>query len=372
VIKPASSQAAAPTRRTSLLPPLGIALLALLLSLFFHSPRLWVLAQPLPGSTYWDRGLQFMQQVENPLGARLVDAGLVWRLAPALLAQGLGLHGRASLVVPWIGLLLLLTLCAGLVLRRTGDRSIAFLLTALLGTTSAVLTVTGWLGFNDAWYAGALLAVAFLPGNTVLTTAVLVGPWIDERFILALPLALWVRSAALGEAWRPRFALPVATGGIMLYACSRILNLPHLPTATTGEYLSGVLAGNSLQWLPWVSLGWFMGLRAAWFLIAVAIGGTCRSTDLRPAVVWPATLALGPLLVITLLAADTGRAPTMLLPLLLLGTERLVTLHGVEAARRLLGWLLIANLLMPAMHVTYKSGDIINMFPVEIARLLWP
>jgi hypothetical protein len=32
--------------------------------------------------------------------------------------------------------------------------------------------------------------------------------------------------------------------------------------------------------------------------------------------------------------------------------------------------LVVANLLLPAMQVTYRTGDIINMLPVELVRLL--
>ena len=351
-----------------LLQAVGLALVALLVSLFFHSPRLWAFAQPLPGSTYWDRGLQFIQQCDSPIATPLHDAGLVWRLAPALLAKALGLHGKAALIVPWLGLLVMLTQCAWLVRRRTGDQRLALLTTILIGTTSATLTVTGWLGLNDAWYASALIVIAFQPGLVALLLASCAGPWIDERYILALPLALFVRATALGREWKPALSLTTAGSGLALYLLSRYFNLLHLPTAAFHDYLHYIF-GNFQQWLPWTSLGWFMGLRAGWVLVAVAVGGECRKSDLRPAL-WPALLMAAPLFAITFLAADSGRTPTMLLPLVLLGVERLLALRGAETTRRILTLLLIANLLIPAMHVTYQSGDIINMLPVEIARWL--
>ncbi len=351
-----------------LLRAVGWALVALALSLFFFSPRLWILAHPMPGSTYWDRGLQFVQQCDSPIGSPLSDAGLVWRLAPAVLAKTLGLHGMAVFIVPWLGLLVLLMQCAWLVLRRTGDGRLAALATALVGTTSATLTVTGWLGLNDAWYASALVAVAFQPALPVLLLAVCIGPWIDERFILVLPLTLWVRATALGPGWKPKVSLAAAAAGLAVYAVTRSFNLLHLPATAFHGYLQYIFA-NFQQWLPWTTLGWFMGLRAAWVLVVVAMGGECRRADLRSAL-WPAALMAAPLAAITFLASDTGRTTTMLLPLVLLGVERMMALRGAEAARRILTILLIANLLMPAMHVTYQSGDIINMLPVEIVRWL--
>lgn len=348
--------------------PLGIALLALLVSLFFHSPRLWVFQQAMPGSTYWDRGLQFMTQCDTPLGQPLSDAALTWRVAPALLAKALGLHGKAALIVPWLGLLVMLTLCARLMLHRTGDRLLATLTVMLVATTNATLTVTGWLGLNDAWYVSALLAVAFLPGWWAVALASLVGPWIDERFLFALPLALYVRSRALGAGWKQMHSLFAVGLGLGFYVAARFLNLLQLPTAGTAGLLQYSVR-HFHEWLPWTGLGWFMGLRAAWVPVVVAIGGGCERKDL-PAAWWPAALALSPLCLITLLASDTGRAPAMLLPLVLLGTERLLAMRGQADTRRFVGWLLAANLLMPAMHVTYQSGDLINMLPVEIGRLL--
>ena len=323
----------------------------------------------MPGSTYWDRGLEFMRQVEHPLSAELKDAGIVWRLAPALLARGLGLHGYASFFVPWLGLAVLLTLSTGLILRRTGDRYLAFLTAALLGTTSVTLTVTGWLGLNDAWYASALLIIAFLPNRNILIVSILVGPWIDERFILALPLAAWVRSVTLGRSWQSNITLCTAVVSVLLYVIVRTGNFLQLSTTATSTYYQSILSGACLEWLPWTSLGIFMGLRAAWILPAVAVGGNCRRTDLQPSIVWPVLLAAGPIIVITLLAADTDRSTTMLIPLVLLGVERMHVLHGMTHTRRLISWLLFANLLMPAMHVTYHSGDIINALPIELARL---
>ncbi len=285
-----------------------------------------------------------------------------------MLAKALHLHGTTVLIVPWLGLVVMLTQCAWLVHQRTGDCRLAALATALVGTTSATLTVTGWLGLNDAWYASALVAVAFQPALPPLLLAALLGPWIDERFIMALPLALFVRATALRSKANPVVSIALTGAGLSIYAVVRFFNLLHLPTAVFHEYLHYIL-GNFQQWLPWTSLGWFMGLRAAWVLVVVAVGGECRRADLRPAL-WPTALMAAPLAAITFLASDSGRTTTMLLPLVLLGVERVIALRGLESARRILTVLLVTNLLMPAMHVTFQNGDVINMLPVEIARCL--
>ena len=347
--------------------PLGLAFGALAVSVFFFSPRLWVLAQPMPGSTYWDRGLQFMQQCDAPIGAPLSDAALTWRLAPALLAKLLGLHGRAVFLLPWIGVLLLLSLCAAVVLRRTQDLRSAALATVLIGSTGAVLTPTGWLGMNDAWYASALVVIAFQPGLFFVALAAFIGPWIDERFIFALPLALYVRHASGTSEEKIRAGVVIGSLAIFTYAIARLFNLPHLATGSFQGYQDYIRA-HFFDWWPWTSLGWFMGLRAAWVLVVVAIGGNFSRHD-RSSWWWPAALAVGPLVAFNFLAADTGRSPTMLLPLVLFGVERAIALWGMTFARRLVGILVISNLLLPAMQVTYRNGDIINALPVELLRL---
>ena len=349
---------------------LVIAVGALILSLFFQSPHLWVFVHPVPGSTYWDRGLGFVAQCNAPLGAPTADAGLTWRLAPVILAKALGLHGMAPLVIPWIGLILLLTQCAWISLSRIGDFRIAALTTALIGTTGATLTVTGWLGMNDAWYAAALLAIALQPSTSLLILAAIVGPWIDERFILAAPLALFIRSEALGSGWLPRFSIGVVFGAIALHVILRLGNVLHVATNSSPEYWRYVFS-SCTAWWPWLTLGWFMGLRAAWILVVIAIAGNCRREDLRAAW-WPAALAIGPMLAMAVLASDTSRTPTMLLPLVLFGLERLVALHGLSLAKRVTTFLLVANLLMPAMNVTHKNGDVINMLPIEVVRWARP
>ncbi|MDB6128028.1 MAG: hypothetical protein JWM35_1924, partial [Verrucomicrobia bacterium] len=341
--------------------PLGLALVALVVSVFFFSPRLWVFAQPMPGSTYWDRGLQFMQQCDSPIGAPLSDAALTWRLAPALLAKTLGLHGRAVFVLPWVGVVLLLALCATFMLRRAQEIKTAALATVLVGSTGAVLTPTGWLGMNDAWYASALVAIAFQPGLFFVALAALIGPWIDERFIFALPLALYVRHAAGTSLAGIRPAIAVSAGAVALYTVARVWNLPHLATGSFQGYQDYIRA-HFFDWWPWTSLGWFMGLRAAWVLVVVAIGGNFARED-RRSLWWPAFLAIAPLVAFNFLAADTGRSPTMLLPLVLFGVSRAIALWGLPSARRLLGILVISNLLLPAMQVTYRNGDIINALP---------
>ncbi|MBL9216336.1 MAG: hypothetical protein JNG83_12735 [Opitutaceae bacterium] len=361
-----AAPASAPARRFSPLLAPGLALAALLLSLCCHSPRLWAFARPLPGSAYWDRGLEFMRQVEQPLRVELRDPGLTWRLAPALLAHGLGLRGTAALAVPWAGLAALLWYGAHLALRLTGDWRLAGLFTGLLATTSATLTVTGWLGMNDAWYVLALLAAAYARPTAAWLPALFLGPWIDERFLFGLPLALWLRArTAPPGSLRP--ALLAAAAAVGAYLALRLTNAPGLPQAGVRTYLRHSLR-HFPDWLPFAALGWLMGQRAAWYFTVRPIVAAFRA-DRREGLLL-ASLALAPLAALTLVAADTGRAPSLLLPLAFLGCAQLAATGPAGRAHRLAAGLLAANLLLPAMHVTYRNVDFINALPVELWRCL--
>lgn len=368
-ISDSNSAPAAPRGWRLLWWSLAVATGSMLVSLLFFSPRLWALRGPQPGSTYWDRGLQFVAQVDAPLGAPLADGAMTWRLAPVILAKTLGLHGHRSFVVPWLGLFALLAASAALARRRGLDATTAALLTALVATTAAATTVTGWLGMNDAWFALALLAVAWMPGPTALVLACALGPWIDERFLFALPLALWLRLHDAQRREKTAVTLTSATACVLAYAGVRLANPFAFDTGAMPKYWHIITDHGVKNWLPWVSLGWFMSLRTAWVLVAAAL--------VTPATLFPRRLdwiGLGLMLasggVVTVLASDSGRTPTMFFPLLLLGALRLTETHGAVVTRRLLLVLLAANLLLPAMHVTAKHGDIINSLPIEIVRLL--
>ena len=358
-----------PPRLHPLVPP-GFALGTLLLSLFFFCPHLWIVfGPPAPGSTIWARGTQFILQCEHPFRPDLLDQGLVWRLAPALLGHVLHLRGNAVFLVPWAGLAVLLCLTTQLAWRFTRDLRSTWLFTALLGTTSATLTVTGWLGFNDAWYASALLLVAFQPQTAVLAACVFLGPWIDERFVLALPLAFYVHHKMHGPG-RLKLLFGLTATSVGLYLAIRVSNPWGLPAGRVTAYLANCLA-HFHEWLPWTTLGWFMSLRAVWLLVLAPLVLLLRDDRRGEACLLSAVIA-APLACITLVAADLSRAPTMLLPLAFLGLAQAVTRCPPATLRWILAGLLAANLLMPSMHVTYKYSDVINMLPIEVARLLKP
>lgn len=348
--------------------PWVCAIAALSVSLFFFSPRWWVFTHPMPGSTYWSRGLEFMAQCGDPFRNAAIEPGLAWRLAPALFAHALGLHGYAALAVPWLGLMVLLATTAAITYRLTTDVRLAWWTTVLMATTSATLTVTGWLGMNDAWYATALLLVAFGRGRLLPIAALAIGPWIDERFLLGLPFACCLRARQSPPAqhtpvWIASVVSAAAYLGIRFSGV-----VPLAATAAANDFLRGTWR-QAYHWLPWTPLGWFMGWRAAWGLAAGLGLFAWRDGKLRELLL-PFGTAAASLLILTPFSSDTSRAPTMLTPLLVAGVLRFATELGPVGAARALAAITVVNLLLPAMHVVVATGDIINMLPLELARLV--
>ena len=134
------------------------------------------------------------------------NAVLAWRLLfPAIWHYG-HLPAVAFLAMPFIGCLLSLWLTAWLTYRRLGDWRQTWMVTALVAALPWFFVSTGWLAYFDSWLMLGLLLVAFVPSRVALALTCVLTPWIDERFVFALPVAVPVRLIALGRienrAWR--------------------------------------------------------------------------------------------------------------------------------------------------------------------------
>ncbi len=333
--------------------------LTLLLTVTAFAPRLWLMRGPVPGSYQWSRALSYLDQCAHPLRPD-VELAMRWRLLPPAVAHGLMLPGCAPLVIPWIGVIALTAYVAVLFRRRVDDRDFVLGGTLLVATTSAVLVPVTWLGINDAWAWLALLAVAFGRGRWTVPLALLLGPWIDERFLIALPLAWLTRQADEGANGTRLRDL----GWILPYLVIRgaiTLATVHGGTAESAfvarqtAYLAHMAAN-----LPF---GWWMGLRAAWLPLAAVL--VLAPAQLRPR--WFVVLGLT-LVAASVTATDVSRSIAMLLPVVLLGCFQFARQRPDLASRALLlaG---LANLLIPAAHVVATEIDPIHPLPVELLRL---
>ncbi|MBC7365665.1 MAG: hypothetical protein H7343_02445 [Undibacterium sp.] len=344
--------------------PLRLALIvgvALALSLTVFAPRLWLLRSPAPGTFQWDRGTTYLRQCEAPF-RRDIEPAMRWRLLPPLVAKACGLTGQAPLILPWIGVIAATAYVAILFRRRLNDVRWVFGGTLLFASTSAVLVPCHWLGLNDGWIWLGLLAVAFGSAPWALPAACLLCPWIDERFIIAFPLAWVVSRSDRGEAW---FSSRLRQGlWLVPYAATRLILSGQEPEATTANFLTTTLPA-SVSWLPMAPLAWWMGLRAAW--LPVAYAGATTHPRLRLI----GFLALGStLLVNAVLAVDLSRSVAAICPVLLLGCWAYARDNPATAPRRLL-LLALANLLVPAAHVVHAKIDVIQPLPIEIIRLFY-
>jgi hypothetical protein len=342
-----------PSARIRLLALCTVSSLAL--SVTFFAPRLWLMRAYVPGTFQWDRAHAFLLQCDAPFRSD-VEAAMRWRLLPPLVCHGLGLRGWAALAVPWVGVVCATAFVAALLERRNADPRFIFGGTLLFSTTSAVLAPVGRLGINDAWAWLGLLAVAFADSPWTRFAACLLCPWVDERFIIGLPLALAVRAGDRTErrsAWAPLC-------GLLPYVAIRaaVGANPEMAAAAHGFVLGQIRQMPVLA--PLAPLAWWMGLRAGWAPTVLAIlrrrwllGGGALLTLV-------ACLAL---------ASDMSRCAAILAPLMLLGAFGLAREHPAVAPRALLlaG---VVNLLIPAAHVSYTKVDPVNVLPVEVLRLL--
>ncbi len=120
------------------------------------------------------------------------------------------------------------------------------------------------------------------------------------------------------------------------------------------------------QLVPFVPLGWWMGLRAAWAAVAYACWITPPGRRLLGAM--RASLYRN-VAFRFILASDLSRSIAIIMPVVFLGCFEFARRSPAGAPRMLL-ILGTVNLLLPAAHVTYTHIDPINPLPIELIRFL--
>jgi hypothetical protein len=347
--------------------------------LFFFSPpwwafRMWVRVPEIGVVPEVRRGVNVLYQVEH-LGAAIPDQlhGVIqWRLLFPVVGHVFSLPPMMLFGLADLGCVFVLAFIIT-VLRRRG---LGFVETGLiavtLGATSWFFTSTGWLGYFDSWLALALLLVAFARASWPVWLACLWAPWVDERFAVAVLLALFCRYLLrINEAgtavpvfrWMQEFIVPVG-----LVAAFVVVRLGLLPShsgsmATVGGYLA---TQNNLA-APWprIALGIWEGLRAAWFLVVAAVwlGWRRRWESLTMGAVLVAIAGLG-----IFSAQDFSRSMTMVLPVAMYG--------AILTVKMVPGWWpwalrvgAAAALVLPAHHVISDRVNPIYYLYHEIANV---
>jgi len=310
------------------------------------------------------RGVYVARQAAD-LGFEIAEPNhkiIRWRLLMPAVAHVLDLPITVLFGLAPAGGVLLVWVLVGLAVGAGPPRSFVHPLSlALIAAAGApLLTSLAWLGYYDAWLALALIAVALVRPRWAVVGVCLLAPWIDERFVVGLPLALWVRylqaepKATAGLAWfKAEAALPL--GLACVYALVRIRLGGAGGSQTIGDYLARFVFAEAIPVTQRLFGAW-EGLRFGWWLVAVALVETWR--QLAPAERWRSyVLAAGvglTGLVGLFTAQDMARSMMLLAP---------VVAWGLVVSARASFWLqrsvvpvlALLAVLLPAHHVIGRS-----------------
>jgi hypothetical protein len=323
------------------------------------------------------RARQVLKQLDNPF-VQITDPGNVAiqrRLLLPMIGHYLHLPLWLFLAIPHIGCVVLLAYMAHLVRRERGGWLWALFAAVLLGTGSWFFVSTGWLTYADSWSMLGMLVVACSPSRVILAVACVLEPFIDERFVLGLPLVFVLRQVFFGrfldktDRQSVRQCLRDAGWIVACTAPYLVLWLIDLRSggATSGSYLQ--MRWRELEHLPppvyRLFFGTWMGLRCGWVLVValvalVLVRGRGMGTVISALVV---TLMIVLTMGITLvIAADTGRSASMLWPAAVVGLLLMIRMRPIWV-RYALPALVAANLLLPASNVImFFSWPVRNVY----------
>jgi len=326
-----------------------------------------------PTTPEFERARFALAQLDDPAAPipHPVHYGIKWRLLFPVLCHLARVPAGIYLALPHMGCVLCLGLVAWLSHKRLQDWSQAWLVTAIFAALPWFFVSTGWLAYFDSWLVLGMLLYTFVPARAVSLSACAFTPWIDERFIFALPVLMATKAAlAPADERRSRWQgilIPCVVGGIYVFLRAyewlsgdaeavRHINF-HLQEARHvgfGTYIEGLWSGFRVAWLV---IG----------LALVSVWMTCgRSMGSLLAAVTAITTVVSLLIV-----ADMSRTLMVLASLALVGMWYLAERTGARA-RLALGALLAANLLLPASHVVWSRTFPVRSLPTEIAYYRTP
>jgi len=326
------------------------AVLALTVAAVCYPPRLEAFTRRDPRLQEWARADGFLKQIENPMRTD-VEPAMRWRLLPPVLCRALGLKGAAALTVPWAGLLALLAYLAWRIDALSGNAEAALLGAVLVAVSGNGLTISGWLGINDAWFLLALLGTTLGESALLLVACGLLGPWVDERYLIGLPLALLVRRLLPGRSAPPDLkrdlALPLAA--IVPYVAYRLMRTFMVGDATATGYFSDMLSVYR-YYAAYVPLGWWMGFRLGWIPLGAQwfLTGRSETGPDRHRNIWIGGAALATLTVMSVLAWDLSRSTGIILPAVVFA---LLSSAAQPQGLKLWRWALGGTLLLPYAHI---------------------
>jgi len=373
------------TRSQAVLLSLIIGAIALVLLSYMFSPRyaMWK-GLGLTGAMIHpevNRAHATLQQLADP-GVQFdgdVNRVLNWRVLLPTLGHHLGMSPKAYLALPMLGCLATLAYIGFLLIRSGQNWRWAIPTVVVLGGGNWLFVSLGWLSYFDSWIIGALLLTAMTPRPALALIAALVAPWIDERYVLAAPLAIAVAwhlhlaGPSLVSATRVRLIWKTALVGLAMagYVTVRLVALAAEEDASSSDYADYMKQMLGADMLPTVLWGLWEGPRLAWVFIAVFLYDCWKPDRNRRfaaalSVVFVLTAA-----VMSVIATDLSRSSSVLLPTALGGA--LIALRDYRAwwGRAVLS-LAFAALIVPATHVLTHFHIGIYYLPQELHRLEQP
>lgn len=297
-----------------------------------------------------------------------------WRLFFPVLWHYLHLPIWLLLAMPMIGCIPVLWLVCRLTLERTGSWWMAVIATCGFAVLPWFFVSTGWLTYFDSWLMLAMLVAAFVPSRAALAAACLLAPWIDERFVLALPAIAVVRAIALD-----RFAAPALREYAQDLTVIILASFPYLAIraviwlrgeATTDYYVQSHWAEVLTVPVTTLLAGWWSGFRLEWIFVAAAIALTIRQAGW----LWGALLAGAVALMIVIglyISADMSRNLMAIAPVLLLGIWQWDAWRTASLAWAL-PLIVAMNLVLPATHVMWDRTVPIAYLPTQLRELQNP
>ncbi len=355
----------------------GLALLAAAGSLLRFTPTfvLWrgLNIPAAAADPALNRAGEVLLQLRHPLSYQATANNRViqWRLLFPALGHALRLPDGAYLALPGIGCLLVLTLIAALLLRHGFTVIQALAATLISATCSWFFVSSAWLAYFDSWYVLGLLVTVFA-GPGALVAAALATPWIDERYVLTLPLCLVLRdcyreSTGAAEPGRGRWRdAALAAGALLPWLLIRLGAVALHRDPVTGGYLHAMTpTANG----PFYAVGLWEGLRWAWVAPLTWLAVETRAKR-------PRSLLVTAVLVLTvglnLVAAnDLSRSVSIALPAVVLALLLLRQLRPGQFSVLLFA-VCGLNLLFPAEHVVSNWTEPISPFPVELDHARHP
>ena len=211
---------------------------------------------------------------------------------------------------------------------------------------------TGWLAYFDSWLVLCLFVATFSPHIASLIAVGLLAPWIDERFVLGLPMILATRYAwdkhrepETPFRWTNTLALCVSVSVYLIIRLTSFLS--------DGDRVTGVYTAQHTELIQEVPVltfveGLWQGHRVMWLFVGAFL---VRGFQLWPkpffALATGVTLlsAIGSLVI----AGDMHRSLEILLPVTVAGML-MIRKWRPELLPALPLVVMVAGLLLPASH----------------------